>query len=91
MNPNETVSGSVVRKAKEYMFLSESINPSTAVAFWSRVNDLLKAGWDVFSSQSIGLDTGGGQSGGGNIMMVVTLVQYEYIKLMDAPVPDAAG
>ncbi len=82
----------IVKKAKEYMFLSQSVNPSTVTEFWGRVNSLLADGWDVLNSQSIGLDTGGGQSGGGNIMMVVSLVRYDYLKIMDMPVPaNAAG
>lgn len=81
--------GNVVKKAKEFIFLSQSVNEKTVVEFLGRVNSLLAEGWDVLNSQSIGLDTGGGQSGGGNIMMVVSLVKYDYIKLMDAPVPNA--
>lgn len=77
---------SVAKKAREYMFLSESVNPSSVVAFWGRVNSLLAEGWDILNSQSIGLDTGGGQSGGGNIMMVVSLVRYEYLKIVEPPV-----
>lgn len=73
-----------VKKAKEFMFRSQSLNASTAGEFWKSINDLLAAGWDVFASQSIGLDTGGGQGGGGNIMMVVTLVKYEYLTLSPA-------
>lgn len=75
----------VVKKAKEFVMLSESISSQTAPAFMSRVNSLLNEGYDLFASQSIGLDTGGGVSGAGNVMMVVTLVRYEFIKLMDAP------
>lgn len=70
-----------VKKAKEFMFRSQSLNAASAPAFWQSINDLLAAGWDVFASQSIGLDTGGGQGGGGNIMMVVTLVKYEFLTL----------
>ncbi len=77
----------VVKKAKEYMFLSESLNPTSVVAFWGRVNALLADGWDIISSQSIGLDTGGGNAGGGNIMMVVSLVKYEYLKIVDTTAP----
>ena len=72
-----------VKKAKEYRIVSQSVNPTTVVEFTQRINDLLGEGWDILSSQSIGLDTGGGQSGGGNLMMVVSLVKYEYIKLVD--------
>ncbi len=75
----------VVKKAKEYMFLSESLNPTTVAAFFGRVNNLLAEGWDILNSQSIGLDTGGGNAGSGNIMMVVSLVRYDYLKIMDAP------
>lgn len=79
----------IVKKAKEFLFLSQSVNEKTVVEFNTRVNSLLADGFDLFASQSIGLDTGGGQGGGGNIMMVVTLVRYEYIKLLDAPAPNA--
>lgn len=75
----------VVKKAKEFLFKSRSVNPSTVIEFIGEINALLADGWDILSSQSIGLDVGGGQSGAGNIMMVVSLVRYEYIKLMDAP------
>lgn len=76
------------KKAKEFMILTQSVNPSTKAEFLGRVNDMLAEGWDVFASQSIGLDTGGGVSGSGSVMMVVSLVRYEYFKLVDTP-PDA--
>lgn len=75
----------VVKKAKEFVLVTESVNKATSVAFMDRINELLQAGYDVFSSQSIGLDTSGGVSGTGNVMMVVTLVRYEYIRLMESP------
>ena len=75
----------IVKKAKEFVLLTESISPATAAAFMERVNSLLASGYDMFASQSIGLDTGGGVSGSGNVMMVVTLVRYEFIKLVDTP------
>ncbi len=76
---------SVVKKTKEVVILTESISPATAAAFMGRINSLLADGMDLFSSQSIGLDTGGGVSGGGMVMMVVTLVRYDYIKIVEAP------
>ena len=75
----------IVKKAKEYCFLSQSVNASSAPELWGKVNSLLAQGWDILNSQSIGLDTGGGQSGGGNLMMVVSMVRYEYIRLLDTP------
>lgn len=69
------------KKAVEFRFMSESVNATSAPAFNARVNALLEDGWDVLSSQSLGLDTGGGQAGGGNIMIFVTLVKYAYILL----------
>lgn len=77
----------IAKKAKEFVFLSESVSANTAPAFMQRVNSLLDAGYDILSSQSIGLDTGGGVGGGGNIMMVVSLVRYEYLQIMNAPAP----
>lgn len=73
-----------VKKAKEFRFVSQSVNPSTVAEFNGRINTMLAEGWDLFASQSIGLDTGGGVGGGGNIMMVVTLVKYDYLSLTPA-------
>lgn len=84
------IEGNVIKKAKEFVLLTQSVNPQNKVEFMGRVNELLEAGYDVFSSQSIGLDTGGGVGGSGNVMMVVSLVRYEYIKLMDSPAPENA-
>lgn len=71
------------KKAKEFLIMSESVSAATRDKFLDRVNAALAEGWDVLSSQSIGLDTGGGVAGSGNIMMVVSLVRYEYFRLID--------
>lgn len=76
--------GNVVKKAKEFMFLTQSISAESAPAFNQRVNSLLAEGWDVFASQTMGLDTGGGVGGSGNVMVYVTLVRYEYSLLAPA-------
>lgn len=75
----------VVKKAKETMLVVESVGPENVISFTQRINGLLENGFDLFASQSIGLDTGGGVGGAGKVMMVMTLVRYDYIKLMDAP------
>ena len=73
------------KKAKEFMILTQSVSPSNKAEFLGRINSMLAEGWDVLTSQSIGLDTGGGVSGAGNVMMVVSLVRYEYFRLVDNP------
>lgn len=75
------------KKAKEFMVLTQSISPADKAEFLGRVNAMLAEGWDVFASQSIGLDTGGGVGGGGKVMMVVSLVRYDYFRLVDAATP----
>lgn len=66
----------------------ESVNgPEGALHFNARVNALLAEGWDVLSASTLGLDTGGGIGGSAPIMMLVSLVKYEYFKLEFAPSP----
>ena len=77
------------KKAKAILFKTHAINPSTAPEFTAEINELLANGWDILTSFPMGLDTGGGVSGGGSVMMAVTLVQYEYFQLQPAPVPNA--
>jgi hypothetical protein len=72
------------KKAKEFKIRTASVNPTTVLEFYGTVNKDLAEGWDILSAQSIGLDTGGGQGGGGNVMMVVSLVKYEYFQLAPA-------
>lgn len=72
------------KKAQAILFKTHSINPTTAMEFTAEINALLEQGWDVLSSYPIGLDTGGGVSGGGNVMMAVTLVKYGYFQLAPA-------
>ncbi len=82
----------VVKKAKEFLFMSQSVAAQDAPAFFNRVNSLLAQGWDLFASQTMGLDTGGGVGGSGNVMVYITLVKYEYLKIVDTPLTaDAAG
>lgn len=73
------------KKAVDYTIKSRSLNSQTVPAFNQEIKDLLDEGWDVLSSQSIGLDTGGGVSGGGNIMVFVTLVKYGYFNVVETP------
>lgn len=85
------------KKAVEYKIKSRSLNgglplgnPNSVATFEAEIKTLLDEGWDVLSSQSIGLDTGGGASGAGNIMVFITLVKYGYFEVVNnnAPVPN---
>lgn len=60
--------------------LGDEHSPMT---FEAEIRALLDTGWDVLSSQSIGLDTGGGVGGAGNIMVYVTLVKYGYFEVIN--------
>lgn len=75
------------KKAIDYTMKVRSVNggapfgdPSSVFTFQAEIKALLDDGWDVLSSQSIGLDTGGGQGGAGNIMVFVSLVKYGYFE-----------
>lgn len=84
----ETPKSEIVKKAVEFRLVIQPVGTANAAEFQGRINALLAEGYDVFSSQSIGLDTGGGQSGAGLVNMVVTLVKYDYLTL--APAQPAA-
>lgn len=77
------------KKAIDYAIKSRSLNgslplgnPNSVLTFNAEIKAMLDEGWDVLSSQSIGLDTGGGASGAGNIMVFVTLVKYGYFEVV---------
>jgi len=63
----------------EFRFMTQSVNGSNAAEFMARINELLQSpteNWKVISSTPMGVDTGGGFSGSGSVMMVVSLVRY---------------
>lgn len=69
-----------MKKQVEFRFISQSVSAGNALEFMERVNTLLQSGdgWEVISSIPMGIDTGGGYSGSGSVMMAVSLVRYEY-------------
>lgn len=84
------------KKAVDFVIKTRSITPSQNLAdehsvarFQADIKMLLDDGWDVLSSQCIGLDQGGGIGGAGNPMMCVTLVKYGYFEVVQTPAAPA--
>ena len=66
------------KRASAFMIRTQTVNPVTVLEFNMRIAGDLADGWDILSASPIGIDTGGGTSGGGAVMAFVALVKYEY-------------